>query len=200
MPIYSTIQGNSSDVLPPILELYVQSGARILDCTYNKGTFWKKAGNYQPIRSDLGVFPNLDVRADLARLPFRNGSLDVLVLDPPYGNMSTVARTDHMQGPYALKMVRTPTDVMDLYRDGIDEAERVLSPGGVLIVKCQDAVNSGRQVWFSVKIYNYAIMCSFEGIDRFHQLPHNRPHMRHNTQKHSRKWGSTWWVFRSGKT
>lgn len=192
MPIYSTIQGNSYDVLPSILELYVQPWARILDCTYNKGVFWRKSCDSRPIRSDLGKFQDLDVRADLAQLPFLDGSLDVVVLDPPYGNMSTVARTDHMEGPCALKTVRTPTDVMNLYRDGIDEAELVLSPGGILIVKCQDQVNSGKQIWFSIKIYNYAIMCSFEGIDRFHQLPHNKPHMRHNTQKHSRKWGSTW--------
>ena len=40
--IYSAEVGNNSDLFPDILRLYVPDGARILDCTYGKGTFWRK--------------------------------------------------------------------------------------------------------------------------------------------------------------
>lgn len=202
MTIYSTIFGSSAEAFPQILLIHVKLGALILDCTYRKGVFWKRMnGEYDVIRSDLAELPGLDLRADLRELPFRNQSVDCMVLDPPYGNGSSNPRTDCISGSYDLPSCRTPEGIRKLYRSGLDEASRILRIKGILIVKCQSLVNGGRQHWIAEEIWREAELNGFEAIDRFLVVPKGMPILRHpdRPQQHARKWGSTFWVFKKEK-
>jgi hypothetical protein len=198
--VYCTIHGTSADVLAQILSIYVPAGSVIADLTFNTGGFWRNQdiSDYTLVASDLFGFPGLDLRADLRNLPFRSGSFHAVIMDPPYGNASTSARTDSLEKRYNLQTVKTPAGILALYRDAILEAHRILRKRGVLILKCQDMVDGGRQHFMSVDICNHARSIGFRGEDKFNMVPPGKPMIRHpdRPQQHARKNHSEFWVFR----
>jgi hypothetical protein len=200
--VYSIEPGESEDVFPLILRLFVPPDALIADLTYNRGVFWKQVEtNGRLIRSDIDEIDGLDLRADMRFIPFRDGSIDCVVLDPPYGNNSTVPRRDGIQRSYNTKSCMTPAAIKSLYLDGITAAVPVLAPGGVLIVKCQSGVDGGKQHWLEWDVFAHGQALGLEAVDRIIMLPPARPAIRHpqSRQQHARKWGSTFWVFRKAR-
>lgn len=193
----SSVIGKNEDLLPVILNVYAQPGFKIADVTYGNGNFWKKADLtlYEFHPSDLktnGV--------DFRDLPYLDNSFDLVVLDPPYmhGSPAPVIegldqtyRNNH-RGGYGAKFV------YDLYRDGMDEAKRVLKPKGILLVKCQDQVESGKNCFDHIVIYNDALELGFMAEDLFVLTRLGNPMMRHKHQQHARKNHSYMWVFRKG--
>jgi tRNA G10 N-methylase Trm11 len=198
--VYSTIHGISADVLAQILSIYVRPGSIIADLTFNTGGFWRTLdiSGYTLIASDLFPFPGLDLRTDMRNLPYRSGSFDAVIMDPPYGNGSTTPRTDSLQDRFNLEMVKTPKQILALYRDSIPEAHRILKKRGILILKCQDMVDGGRKHFMSVDICNHARSIGFRGEDKFNMVPPGKPMIRHpdRPQQHARKNHSEFWVFR----
>jgi hypothetical protein len=79
-PILTSLTGNNAGLLPHILDLYVKPGSIIADVTWGKGAFWKRVGtslyDFRPTDLLTGV--------DFRNLPYRDASIDVLTLDPPY--------------------------------------------------------------------------------------------------------------------
>ena len=87
-------------------------------------------------------------------------------------------------------------DLWEWYDLCIKEFYRVLEANGILIVKCQDTVSSGKQ-WFShVHIMNEAEKNGFYTKDLFILVAKSRiiGH-NHNIQKHARKFHSYFLVF-----
>jgi len=63
--------------------------------TYGKGVFWRNIpdGKYTLHATDI-VADNVDAR----KLPYGSGSLDTVVLDPPYGD-ATLDETPDLDAP-----------------------------------------------------------------------------------------------------
>lgn len=198
--IYSTILGNSADAFQQIAGLHVPAGSVILDMTWGAGIFWRNVNPqaYEVWRIDRAPRPGIDVRADCTSLPFRPGTFDAAVLDPPYGNMSTRPRRDSVCDLYNLSSCMSPDEVRRFYTDLLWQAYEALKLGGILIVKCQNFVNGGKNHWMEIEIYNEARFLRFIPVDKFHVVPPTKPNLRHpnRPQQHARKWGSTFWVFR----
>ena len=174
--------GDSSDLFPDILALYVSEGATVADVTYGRGVFWKNidAPKYKLLASDLknGV--------DARQLPYQDSSIDAVVFDPPFmlkgggGRKGTAAQyRNYFQGTEAL---------LSLYKDAAKEAWRVLRPGGILILKCQDTVDgSHKQLWVHIHLMNLE---GFEPIDLFILVRKNAPlpaKPKQIRQEHARK-------------
>jgi len=148
------VAGNA-DVFPEILALHVADGATIADVTFGKGVFWQNvdADRYELLATDLQT--GVDCRA----LPYEAASLDCVVLDPPYmeglfrradsqlagGGTHAAFRGSYSNGKRTVGGPKYHDAVLDLYYRAGEEARRVLKPGGVLIVKCQDEVSANRQ-------------------------------------------------------
>ena len=145
--------GNES-VFPKILDLYVKPGSVVADVTYGKGVFWRHipVGRYDVRATDIqsGV--------DCRNLPYDDGEVDCVVLDPPY--MHSPGGTAHQahepfEKYYANNGSGNQTKskyheaVLNLYRDAGEEANRVLRQRGVFIVKCQDEVCSNQQRFYA---------------------------------------------------
>jgi DNA methylase len=199
------LAGNA-EVFPQVLALHVPDGATIADVTYGKGVFWRNVepGRYQLLATDL------ETNVDCRHLPYADAWLDCVVLDPPYmeglfrragsqlagGGSHAAFRTHYSNGKRTPGGPKYHDAVLDLYRRGGDEARRVLKPGGVLIVKCQDEVSANRQRLTHVEIINHYEANGFYTKDLFVVVRRNRPAVsRLKKQAHARKNHSYFLVF-----
>ena len=48
--------------------------------------------------------------------------------------------------------LRTHKDIIQLYMDGAKEAHRLLKDKGILIIKCQDEIESSKQKWSHIEL------------------------------------------------
>ena len=209
--VLSAHVGPNAEVFPLVLALHVPPGSLIADVTWGKGAFWRKvpAGAYRLLATDLQT--GVDARA----LPYADGELDAVVLDPPY--MEGLFRRDaaHLAGAGSHAAFRgrysdgAATDpdayatgpryhdaVLDLYLKAGAEARRVLRNHGVLIVKCQDEVSANRQRLTHVELINAYAEAGFYCKDLFVVVRPNRPVVaRLLRQEHARKNHSYFLVF-----
>ena len=193
----------SRSMFADILRIYVKAGSVIVDLNYGKGCFWSytDTSQYNLIRVDLDRErlrgADCSVCCDHSVSSFRDNSIDVVVIDPPYGCLSTTPRTDRVGNWYNL--APTTLNGIPTYHNVMIEADRILKKNGVVIIKCQDAVNSSKQHFTHISIYTHAMVLGWRGEDLFVMVQSNRPRMRHNYQVHSRKSLSCFWVFKKMK-
>ena len=199
--VFSASSLGNADIFPQILSLYVKSGSVIADVTYGKGVFWR---NVPKDRYDLQA-TDLLAGIDCRDLPYKNGEIDCLVLDPPY--MHSPGGTAHTAHPQFEDHYRNNSSgnqtgskyheaVVDLYREAGREAYRVLRDRGIAIVKCQDEVCANRQRFTHVEIIHEYSKMGFEAEDLFVVVRNNRPCMsRVIKQVHARKNHSYFLVF-----
>jgi hypothetical protein len=125
-------------------------GDAVLDVTYGRGKWWTRYRPANLIAHDLSVDG-----VDFCQLP----ELDDIIVgavcfDPPYittGNRETSTKQDLYEryGLGAMKGWRAGRDLME---QGMKECARVLAPGGYLLVKCMDYVESAGKAWNYVHV------------------------------------------------
>jgi len=179
MPIFSAYIANSASIIPKILEVHLPKGGLIADVTYGLGVFWRKMEGqetqdnlfldapYHVVTSDR-VQPAM-VRADFTCLPYRNSQFDCVFLDPPWGNLSTAPRNQGINERYQIPPMSV-AECRALYTSGMRECSRILKAKGLLVIKCQDQVCSGKKHWFSVDIFRHGESLGFNVIDRMIQV------------------------------
>ena len=199
--VLSSYSEGNDKVFPRILDLYVDPGSTIADVTYGKGVFWR---NVQDEKYDLRA---TDIRqgVDCRHLPYPDGTIDCVVLDPPY--MHSPGGTAHAthtaferhyrnNGSGGQSKSKYHAAVLELYEDAGKEAVRVLRDQGVLIVKCQDEVCSNRQRFTHVEIMQAYAGLGLVAEDLFVVVRQNRPGVsRAVRQVHARKNHSYFLVF-----
>ena len=199
--VFSAYTDGNERVFPRVLDLYVRPGSVVADVTFGKGVFWRHVA---PGMYDLRP---TDIRdgVDCRNLPYADGEIDCVVLDPPY--MHSPGGTAHMthrpfEAYYANNGSGKRTEskyheaVLELYRDAGREAYRVLRERGVFIVKCQDEVCSNRQRFTHVEIMRDYEDMGFVAEDLFVVMRNNRPGVsRAVKQVHARKNHSYFLVF-----
>jgi hypothetical protein len=207
-PVVSVVNGNNAELISEVSRLYIADGDVVADVTFGLGAFWRStdtsrftllASDLAADRSDLGGLQGSFVQADFARLPYGSGSIDTVVLDPPYIHSPGRHQTDRRYNNAATTKGFYYSDILDLYVRGFQEAHRVLRAGGFLWVKCMDQVMSGRQQWAHVDLHRAATELGFYGRDLFVLVPTSRTSKnRWTTQHHARKVHSYLWVFQKG--
>lgn len=209
--VFSAYTGDNNEVFPHVLRLHVPRGAKVADVTYGKGVFWRDIPPHE-----YRLFPSdLKTGVDCRHLPYDNGEMDCVVLDPPYmeglyrdddsfaGNGTHSAFRDHYSNgdrPASLGS-KWHDAVLELYVRAAIEARRVLKPDGILIVKCQDEVSAGIQRMTHVEIILNLLKLGFYPKDIFVVVRRNRPGVtRILKQLHARKNHSYFLVFQRGAT
>ncbi len=194
------VDGNGG-VFSQVLDLYVPAGSRVADVTFGRGAFWKEIppAKYVLLASDI------ETGVDCRDLPHADGSVDCVVLDPPY--MHSPGGTAHASGHRPMEAYyrnnrpnRTGKKyheaVLELYADAGKEAYRVLRPRGVFVVKCQDEVCSNRQRLTHMEITQQYQDQGFVVEDLFVVVRANSPGVsRAVRQVHARKNHSYFLVF-----
>jgi tRNA G10 N-methylase Trm11 len=181
-PILTAITGNNSDLIENVWNIYKpEIGGVITDVTYGKGVFWKKINltDYDFRASDLmdGV--------DFCNLHYEDNEVDLLVLDPPYMHGGETVKSSIND---CYKNQNTSHEsVFRLYAGGILEAARVLKKSGMIWVKLQDEIESGKQRFTSREVMDFMESSGFLIIDVFVLVQSSIPAMRVNYQKSARK-------------
>jgi hypothetical protein len=221
----AAVSGNA-EMFAQIAQLHLPVGSLVADVTYGKGVFWQHVpmGQYQLLFSDIDAKTTTDpihripvqTATDCRDLPYLEGSLDALVLDPPYmeglfrREVSQLAGAGSHQAfrqHYSSGQTSNTTDpkwhdaVLDLYIKAGLEARRVVRIGGMVIVKCQDEVSANKQRLTHVEIITAYESLGFYCKDLFVLVRNNRPNIsRLKTQVHGRKNHSYFLVFQKTKT
>lgn len=150
---------------------------------------------------------------DSRKLPYTEASLDCLVFDPPYMEGLFRGQEDHLAGAgtyaafrhhYSSGQVTEESAsqpkwhdaVLDLYLKTCVEAWRVVAPGGLFVVKCQDEVSANKQRLTHIEIVSACESLGFYTKDLFVVVRVNKPGIsRLVTQVHARKNHSYFLVF-----
>jgi hypothetical protein len=165
MAVPTVIHGTNGKLLAAVAQLWIRPGDRVLDATYGRGRFWTV---YRP--------PNLvahDARldgVDFRHLPEPDGSFDVAVLDPPYtstGNRATSGLGDDWWDRYGIGAVKGWQALFEMNEAGMKECARVLAPGGRLLVKTADYVESGKRRWGHRHVVDTCTGLGLEQLDEF---------------------------------
>lgn len=170
--------------------LWLRPTDRVLDVTYGRGGFWTLIG---PKEWPLVEFDGHDLYVldgvNFLQLPEADGSVDVVVFDPPYvsqGGRDTSTEQEFMARYGLYDAPRTPTEQQAEIAAGIKECARVLAPRGRLLVKTMDYVSSGRKVWGRRHVIESAEAAGLKHDDEFIHHSGTGPQPKHARQVRAR--------------
>lgn len=206
--IFTAYQCTSDELFPRLLSLFVAPGSTVADVTYGRGVFWKEVphGAYRLLATDITT------GVDCRNLPYKDGTIDCVVFDPPYmhtpGGTAHVGHQNYEQYyrnnmPADNRMRKYHEAVLDLYFETAREAHRVLRDEGIFIVKCADEVCANQQRLTHVEVIDDFTHRGFVVEDLFVLVRNNRPGVsRVLMQVHARKNHSYFIIFRksNGRT
>lgn len=201
-PLCTVVHGNNNVLFEVVSPLYLTNGMRIADVTYGKGVFWKNVDTelYDFNASDIQTCP--EAPYDFRDLPYEDDSFDVVVLDPPYIHNQGKKHISIVNRNYRNKETTggcSHDDIIQLYRDGIAEAYRILQTGGLLWVKCKDEIENSIQRWSHIEILKVALELGFYAKDLLIHVPTSRTPRQFKNQKHVRKNHGYLWIFKKAK-
>lgn len=176
---------DQNKILKDIIRLYLGGQAIHADVTYSRGIFYKHIP--QPrLKFDINPQAPDVVKSSFDNLPLENDSIDSLVFDPPF--MPTKSRNNPGVIKTRFTAFNSVVEMFAAYKAALQEFWRVLKPGGILIVKCQDTISSGKNHWSHFEIERYSREIGFDEIDLF-ILGNKRPLIssKWRTQRHARK-------------
>lgn len=199
MGIITSVSYEQDEIIQNILFLYNRGKTFDADVTFSKGVFYKKIERPK-FCSDISPLFDFVHRFDCRDLPFRDSEINSLMYDPPFLATTGKSLLDNQKNNIINKrfsVFPSEKELFQFYIDSIKEFYRVLQNNGILVVKIQDKVSSGKQYLSHNFIINEAEKIGFYCEDLFVLIAKNRiiANWQRN-QKHARKFHSYFLVFR----
>lgn len=189
-PVLSASRWNTNaDMIVDMHKLhYIDDDDWVLDPTYEKGIWWKK---YRPRRlcalSNVEGNPYHRYDYDFRNIDFLADEIfDVIAYDPPYvsvGGRKTSGIESMYEGYGLVDAPDSPSKLQDLIDAGLAEMERLVVPGGLILVKCQSYVSSGHFWPGTVNTANAGIALGLTIHDWFEHLGDPQPQPKDRTRK-----------------
>lgn len=195
------ISKTNGPLIAEAAKLWIKPTDVVMDVTYGRGLFWthyKHPGTF--IAHDLAI-DGIDFRA----LPETDGSIDVVIFDPPYispGGRKTSTVKDFNDRYGLVDAPKNPMETRVLISHGIKEAARVLKPGGIFMVKTCNYISSGKYQLGHDQVTFDARQCGLVQEDEFIHVSGTGPQPKFNLdgtprrQVHSRRSHSFLSVFK----
>ncbi len=200
MDIIKSTNYNQIDLISDIIKLHVPQGFIDCDCTYSVGNFYKDGKIKEPLyKFDINPTNENVIKADCRNLPLQKESLSCIIYDPPF--LATTGKSLKTNTGNIINrrfgVYPNEKELHQFYIDSLKELYRILKKDGILIVKCQDKISSGKQYMSHIFIYNEAIKIGFYPKDLFILIAKNRivANWQIQNQKNARKYHSYFWVF-----
>ena len=153
-----SISYSQDEILDNIRQLYNEGKQFQLDPCYSKGVFYK--GKQRP-QYCFDLIPQYDFveKYDCRNLPFDDNTIDSIIFDPPFlattgPSLKKSENNNHINKRFGV--YNSEHELFQMYKDSIAEFSRVLKDSGLLVVKCQDKISSGKQYIAHNTIINYA--------------------------------------------
>src|SRR5262249_35365394 len=180
-----------ADLMKIVSDFSIPDGAVVADVTYGLGNFWKltDTSRFNLLKSDKKA-KKKEERHDFRNLPYATGSIDVVVLDPPFAHNGSTHITKKRYNNSTVSGKMGHDAILRLYRDGMVEAVRILKPdGGLLMVKCMDEIESDIQRRTHIELYLLALQLGLYDRDQFILHRKSPPPVcsRWKKQRHARK-------------
>lgn len=176
---------------------YLHKDWLTLDPTYGYGNWWKLwtptelvGCDLDPRKSPIG-FP-----VDFTDMPWGDESFQAVAYDPAYKLNGTP--TSEKDERYGVHEVATRARREAAMLAGLTECERVLTPEGFLLAKCQDMVNGGHVRWQTDDFTQHAHSLGLRKVDAL-LFRSYRPQPSGRRQLTARRNYSTLLVFKKGK-
>jgi hypothetical protein len=189
--IISSVSYSQVDILRAITAMH--TGDIECDVTFGSGAFY--TGVPLPFLCfDLSPRKSGVIPADVRHLPLKPSSIRCIAFDPPFTGGGR-ERDSIIKQRFACEQKGVPS-LIQMYREALKELNRVLLPGGWLIFKCQDVVESGKNYFSHVHIMAQAVHFGLIPVDLFILIAkHRLPTWHMKTQRHARKFHCYFWVF-----
>jgi hypothetical protein len=190
-----SINYSESDILRDLLHLHVPGNAIDLDPTFSKGDIYADGMiPVPPLRFDINPQVEDCQQADFKKLPLSEKSVDCILLDPPFIISNEKNPGCDMIGRYGV--FPSWDELISEYHAALTEMHRVLRNKGVLIFKCQDVLNGGRQYFTHVAVMQMAVDVGFYPIDLMILLRKKRIVDPSKQQRHARKHHCYFWALK----
>lgn len=197
--VISSIGFDEQEIIRDILHLHSKGNYIDCDPTFSIGNFYKKGLPKPKYRFDK--FPQVKgvVEATSNNLPLENESCNVIMYDPPFllGAGERKEGTSDIIGDRFTRL-KDWDDLVNVYSSSLKEFYRLLKPNGIVIFKCQDVVNGGKNHFSHCLVMNEAVRIGYYPKDLFLLLAKNRINDGRE-QQHARKYHSYYWVLEKSK-
>lgn len=196
-------ESKQENIIKDILDLHNKGEDIELDLTYSKGIFYKSGLLNQPkYKVDLYTDGEDIIKCSFTDTPFEDNSISTIMFDPPFViSGKTYKESDDTSCLISKRFTcyYSWEELKESYKGAIEESYRILNDKGLLIVKCQNTISSGKQYFSHYYIMQEAIKLGFYPLDEF-ILPTKSKITsfggRWKTQKHAMKYHSYFLVFR----
>lgn len=191
----------NGELIAKVASLWLRPDDYVLDVTYGRGAFWTELFVNDWPRLTLDTHDKAIDGVDFRFLPEADGSVDVVVFDPPYiaqGGRESSTRQDMLNRYGLMSVPKSVGSLEHLIAGGIWSASRVLRPQGRLIAKTMDYISSGKYVQGRQLVVETAEAAGLMQVDEFvhHSGTGPQPERR---QIHSRRSHSFLCVFQKPK-
>lgn len=196
---------NNAELVADLFELgYLDDDVAVLDPTFEGGKWWTVRTPAQLVGHRFGdqvLGDDGELRPwDFTDTHYPDDYFDRIAYDPPYvakGGRKTsgIVEMDERYGQ--VDCPATPALLQELIDNGLTEMHRICRPDGLVFVKCQDYVSSGKLWPGSHLTLTHALELDFELVDRLEHVkaaPGPQPPGRR--QVHARRNVSTLFVLR----
>ena len=199
-PLPSVWDGDDAALLERLLAFYPRTRPkRILDATVNGGRFWRGSSR-SVIGMDIEAKHRPALVGDNTAMPFRSGSLDVVVYDPPHIPNQGKDNLKDFNTRFGLTLKSSKENgytFTHTYPPFVREAHRVLKSEGILLCKITDYVHDHQYQWAHVEFVQAARAVGFTACDcivKIRKGPIIDPKWK--VAHHSRRQHCYWLVFR----
>ena len=196
LELIPSISYSQHDIIRWIIKLHLGGLSIECDPCFGNGNFYKPDDINAPYYcSDISPSETTKwvSERDCCNLTFSNNAIHSIMFDPPF--LQTTGKGSIIKDRFG--SYPSMKELWEFYAKALWEFGRVLRPNGVLIVKMQNTVMSGKQWWSVNYIKNLASEYGFDLIDEFILLAkHRMPQHNLKQQRHARKYHSFFLVFR----
>lgn len=200
MSVVFSAQDNQQQILVDISTLHNEGLPFDADIFYGGGAFWTGVAEHLRPRIRMDLTPvwkpvkgtdqettDVNLQADARALPFKDNSLESICLDGPFIH---AAGKDSIMGQ-RFGSYPSQLALRQMYWKAMMEVARVITPGGLVVVKCQDIIESGKQCWNGLFFMDTLRTIGIPVIDLFvlvrkgAVIGHNHSQQFHARRNHS---------------
>lgn len=200
--IIRSVNNRQEDIINDILNLHNDGNGIDVDVTYSKGVFYKSGEVKQPkLKFDLTPQTEDTIQASSSNLPLEDSSVKCSMFDPPFVIAGKTYKTNDEGSSKIAKRFSAYENYEQLkehYSSTLKELYRITDNNGIIIVKCQNTVSSGKQHFTHFFLMNEALKLGLYPKDEFILLSKAKMTSfggRWKKQQHAMKYHSFFIVF-----